>query len=63
MNESVIALSVLVVALGLYTTYQHGVIVRYREWTTKAQALLIALSMEKVMAEYGFDTNEKEESQ
>ena len=59
MNESMIALSVLVVGLGLYATYQHSIIVRYRAWTTKAQALLITLSMEKAMAEYGFDTEEK----
>lgn len=59
MNESMIALSILVVALGVYATYQHSVIVRYRKWSARAQALLITMSMEKAMAEYGFDEEEK----
>ncbi len=40
MNDSMIALGSLVIGLGLYTTYQHSVIVRYRAWTTRAQYAL-----------------------
>ena len=46
MTDSMIALSVLVVGLGLYATYQHSVIVRYRAWTKQAQ---YALAMSAAM--------------
>lgn len=61
MNESLIALSALVVGLGLYATYQHSVIVRYRKWSAQAQSLLIAVTMEKAMKEYGFDLEEDDD--
>lgn len=69
MNDSMIALGALVIGLGLYVTYQHSVIVRYRAWTKQAQyalamsAALLAEELvkpeEKAMAEYGFDTETK----
>lgn len=59
MSDSMIALSVLVVGLGLYATHQHSVIVRYRRWSQQVSALLTS----NVMKELEIDLTTKEDSQ
>lgn len=63
MIDTYVFLAIALVAAGLYITYLHMVLSRYRRWAAEAQALLMSLSMKAAMEEYGFDTTTKEESQ
>jgi len=59
MTNTEILLIVLVVALGVYATFQHATISRYRAWSLKAQEQLISAVI--LMAEYEAKESESED--
>lgn len=61
MNDSIIFLSVALIACGLYIVHLHSLLSRYRKWSREASALLMSISMKAAMEEYGFDIEERKD--
>ncbi len=63
MNDSMIFLSVALVACGVYIVHLHSLLGRYRKWSREASALLMSISMRATMEEYGFDLEPRREDE
>ena len=68
MNDSMIFLSVALVACGLYIMRLHSLLSRYRTWSRQASALLLMVATGKdedrvarAEQEYGFDLEPRDE--
>ena len=46
MTDTVILLTIATVGLGVYVTYLHGVLRRYRVWASQATALLMSAAVQ-----------------
>lgn len=61
MSDTELLLSVVCVGLGVYATYQHSLISRYRKWADKASAQLIHAAL--IMASYEKETEDDTDSE
>jgi hypothetical protein len=70
MNDSMVFLSVALVACGLYIMRLHSLLSRYRAWSRQAASLLMMIATSKdeervarAEQEYGFDLYPKEDDE
>ena len=61
MTDTMIFLTVALIGSGIYITYLHSILSRYRRWSREAQSLLMSFAMKEAMAEYGFDTEPRDD--